>query len=117
MALFIGGPADGKRFEVDSTVNVIDIGVNPNPPGFTPDLAVLNPEIVPTYRYRKECISCGADSYYVFVPFDWTCNDVVEALVLNYRKDNTARLAYINTAEGIIYDNDDRAQGSRPYRI
>lgn len=118
MALFIGGAADGLRAHVEASLNYVDIALNPNPPAFTPDLAVLSGVTFPKVRYKKEVLSCGSADYEVFIPMDWSHSDVAEALILHYRKGNPdARLNYINTAEGEIYDNDDRDPNGRVYQI
>jgi hypothetical protein len=118
MALFIGGPADGWRIDVDTNRQLVPIPINPHPPAFTPDKAVLNAEVVPTYIYRKEVLTCGVETYYVYVPQNWNCADITEALIMGYKPEkDKERLRYIRTAEGQIYDNDDRITTGRPYKI
>lgn len=118
MALFLGGPADGWRIDVDTRLDRVTIPVNPHPPAFTPDVAVLSASASPAYMYKREEIECALEKYYVYVPLDWNCSDLIEALVIGYRpeKDNE-RLRYVRTAEGQLYDNDDRIPNGRPYRV
>lgn len=118
MALFIGGPADGWRISIDTRKDLVSIPINPHPPGFTPDEGVLNAEASPAYVYRKETIECGLESYEVYVPKNWTCADIMDSLILGYKPDiDKNRSKYIQTAEGQIYDNDDRIAAGRAYRI
>jgi hypothetical protein len=118
MALFLGGPADGWRIEVDTNLKDVLIPINPHPPGFTPDEAVLNTDAAPAFRYKREEIECSLETYYVYVPSDWNCADLIEALIMGYKIDkDRERLKYVRTAEGQLYDNDDRVATGRPYRI
>lgn len=116
MALFIGGPADGARLVVEPHKDTVCVAINPHPPAFTPDQAVLSAVATPTVCYKREALTCGSEVYTVFTPTDWSCNDLIEALVLNYRSSNDVRLSYIKNAEGKLYDNDDRAPG-RNYQV
>lgn len=73
MALFIGGAADGWRLEVDSTRNTVPI-------------AVTQGGKVDIVEYRKEIIRCDRTDHTVFAPKDWSCTDIVNALITNYKK-------------------------------
>lgn len=118
MALFLGGPADGWRIEVDTSLKSVVIPVNPHPPAFTPDNAVLSASTGPGYEYKREEINCSLETYYVYVPTDWNCPDITEALIMGYKPDkNAERLRYVRTAEGLLYDNDDRLPIGRPYKV
>ena len=109
MALFLGGPADGWRIDVDIKLPIVTIPVNPHPPAFTPDVAVLSANAAPAFQYKREEIGCELETYYVYIPMDWNCSDLVEALVMGYRPEkDVERLRYVRTAEGQLYDNDDR---------
>lgn len=118
MALFLGGPADGWRIDVDTRQKTVLIPVNPHPPGFTPDKAVLGAEASPAYLYKREEIECALEKYYVYVPQNWTCADIVDTLIMGYKiEKDRERLRYVRTAEGQLYDNDDRIAAGRPYSL
>jgi hypothetical protein len=117
VVLFVGGPADGWRVEVDPAKLEVDIAINPYPPAFTPDSAVLSASTFPTFRYKQEKLCCELDEYPIYVPDTWKCNDLVEALIMNYYSGNQDRLDYIRNAKGEMYDNDDRIPVGRPYQV
>lgn len=118
MALFIGGPADGWRIEVDTRLTRVTIPINPHPPAFTSDTAVLSAKASPAYEYKREEIACALEEYYIFTPVDWNCSDIIEALIMGYKPNKDAeRLKYVRTAEGQLYDTDDRIPDGRPYQI
>lgn len=118
MALFLGGPADGWRIDVDTTKERVAIPINPHPPAFTPDNAVLDTKASPAYDYKREEITCATETYYVYVPVDWNCADLFDALIMGYKiENNRERLRYVRTAEGQLYDNDDRIPDGRPYKL
>lgn len=118
MALFLGGPADGWRIEVDTNKERVTIPINPHPPGFTPDLSVLRANAGPAYDYKREQIECALETYYVYVPVNWNCADITEALILGYKPDKDAeRLKYVRTAEGRLYDNDDTIRTGTTYPV
>jgi hypothetical protein len=118
MALFLGGPADGWRIEIDTHLEKVTIPINPHPPGYTPDIAVLTGVAGPAYEYKREEIQCSLETYYVYVPLDWNCSDIVEALILGYKPEKDyQRLQYVRTAEGLIYDNDDSIRDGNTYPV
>ena len=117
MALFIGGPANGKRIEVAEDLNTVAFVINPHPPAFTPDAAVLSATTYAEVRYKKESLFGKNNRYFVFVPEDWDGDRVVEELLLGYQTDKESRIDYIRTAKGTIFDNDDRIPDGRPYKV
>jgi hypothetical protein len=118
MALFLGGPADGWRIDVDTRLETVTIPINPHPPAFTTDATVLSAIASPAYDYKREILECSLESYYIYVPLDWNCSDIIEALIMGYRTEKDAeRLRYVRTAEGQLYDKDDRIPDGRPYRL
>ena len=117
MTLFVGVPADGKRIDVVPRVNLVEVPINPIPPAFTPDMAVLDPEVIPTVRYKKEAIAIEHNKYFVFIPEDWNPDQLIEALIRYYPDPTPIRLDYVRHAEGQLYDQDDRNPNGRPYRI
>lgn len=118
MALFIGGPADGWRIDVDTAEESIVIPVNPHPPAFTPDKAVLETKTIPGYKYIREEITCGVEDYFVYIPADWNCADLVDALILGYKPEkDKERQRYIRTANGQLYDNDDYFRTRKPRTV
>lgn len=116
MVLFVGGPADGKRVEVPNNVTTVMVPINPHPPTFTPDSAVLSATTMPKCGYKQEIITVGNEQYRVFIPMDWNITRLIEELLLNY-KPTPERQDYIRTAKGIMYDNDDRSPDGRPYKL
>jgi hypothetical protein len=118
MALFLGGPADGWRIQVDTSRETVLIPINPHPPAFTPDNTVLAASASPAFLYKREEIQCSTEIYYVYVPEDWNCADILDALILGYKVEkDRERLRYVRTAEGQLYDNDDRVAAGRPYSL
>jgi hypothetical protein len=118
MALFIGGPADGWRIAVDTSQLKVAIPINPHPPAFTTDAAVLSASTGPAFEYKREELSCSLETYYVYVPTTWNCSDLIDALIMGFKPEkDKERLRYVRTAEGKLYDNDDRIAAGRPYRI
>lgn len=118
MALFLGGPADGWRIDVDTSLKTVAIPINPHPPAFTPDNAVLSATSTPAFNYKREELECSLETYHIYVPVDWTCSDIIDALIKGYKTDNNEeRLRYVRTAEGQLYDTDDRLPVGRPYKL
>lgn len=118
MALFLGGPVDGWRIEVDTTLEHVVIPINPHPPAYTSDLTVFNATTAPGISYKRETIECGAQDYYVYVPEKWNCNDIIDALILGYKtQKEQSRLDYINSANGELYDNGDGKPVGSTYRF
>lgn len=108
MTLFVGGPANGWRIEVQPGVPKIHIPIDPQPPVFTPNATNID-RIAPVYLYKRENITCGAMTYDVFIPNEWSCDDLVEALLINYGKPLPAeqRLEYVANATGAVIQNAD----------
>lgn len=118
MSLFLGGPADGWRIQVDTKLKTVAIPINPHPPAFTPDKAVLDAVTSPVFKYKREIFQCSSETYFVYVPTDWSCADIVDALILGYKpQNNEERLRYVRTAEGQLFDTDDRIRTGRPYSL
>lgn len=75
MALFVGGPADGWRLAVEPSQNEVCIA-------FT----ATDKEDISTFIYKRECILVGIEEYCIFIPTDWTTDQLVQALILHYRE-------------------------------
>lgn len=106
MALFVGGPADGWWLEVEPDIKELTVALTPKE----------SSDIYPAFTYKQECISINEEEYCVFIPEDWNSDQLIQALILYYRKENklTGR-DYINNTQGTIYDNDDRKVGELRY--
>ncbi len=79
MALFVGGPADGWRLIVDDNLDKVQVALEPTE---------ITSKTLNTFTYKRECISVGSEEYCIFIPNDWTVEQLVKALILYYREDN-----------------------------
>ena len=92
MALFIGGPLDGKLIEVDPSLNHMEVAIENtlNVPG-----VAINPQqktahsLTNVFYYKRETISCPTSFFSVFVPRSYTCSDVMSALIEGYHQSVT----------------------------
>lgn len=119
MALFIGGPADGWRIDISPADETVDIPINPHPPAFTPDRSVLDAVTEPTYTYKREIVRFDTgEGVPVYIPLDWNTQRLFDELLMGYKVEkNRERLRYVRTAEGTLYDTDDRLTAGRIYKI
>lgn len=86
LTLFIGGPADGLRIDVDPKAKLVEYPVNsktpslvsydPNPP--------FEPETYSKVIYRRECINAGTKRIYFMVPLTVDLEVWIEQLVEGY---------------------------------
>lgn len=85
--LFIGGPHDGKRIELESLPSTMEIP-------YTQQAGIIteaNPNAVATAtvrkaRYRREAMRCAAGLYPLYVFNDIPAEDVVYTLLEGYRE-------------------------------
>jgi len=86
MALFIGGPADGRHIEVEPKREYIHIAVEEPlrfKHGDPPEKVYKQRK---TFVYKKEQLACPSKRYDLFVPVDYTCEQVIDSLINGYRK-------------------------------
>ena len=95
MALFIGGPLDGRLIEVDPSREHIEVAIE-NTLGA--DGISINPQqkaaksLTNVFYYKREILSCPTIVFAVFVPRSYTCNDVMTALIEGYHQSVTQLL-------------------------
>lgn len=89
MALFIGGPLDGRIVEVDPNRNHVEVAIKK--PLYN-DTISFEEENVPKksltdiFYYKRELLNCPTNIFALFVPRSYTCEDVMEALIQGYHQ-------------------------------
>lgn len=81
MALFIGGPLDGRLIEVEPTRTWVEVGVEKS--------ETLKPDIKSStdiFYYKREILSCPTMQIPVFVPRSYKCEDVMNSLIRGYHQ-------------------------------
>lgn len=81
MALFVGGPLDGKFIDVADNRDHIEVAIEHH----------ISPKermgkVTDIFYYKREIIECPAAEIPVFVPRSYTCEDVLQALVQGYHE-------------------------------
>ena len=90
--LFVGGPHDGKRVEMDALPSIVNIP-------YTQKAGVItetNPDAVSTAmvkqaKYRREGMKCAIGLYPIYVYADIPAEDVVYTLLEGYRESEEDR--------------------------
>jgi hypothetical protein len=85
MAMFVGGPLDGKLIEVDAKRDSIEVAIE-HP--ITETQKKPN-KLTDIFFYKKEIIECPTAQFIVFVPRTYTCTDTLTALIQGYHRDAT----------------------------
>ncbi len=80
MALFIGGPLDGRLIEVEPARNRVEVAIE------KPIEENGIKSLTDIFYYKKEVLSCPTAEYPVFVPRAYTCEDVMESLIQGYHQ-------------------------------
>ena len=89
MALFIGGPLDGKLIEVDPSLEHVEVAITHETPTEGITLQPNKPSkgsFTDVFFYRREMLSCPTDIFPVFVPRSYNCTDVMQALIQSYHQ-------------------------------
>ncbi len=77
MALFIGGPLDGQLVEVGIDRDHVEVAVNRK---------LNNSKLTDIFFYKKEVLECPTVDIPVFVPRNFSCSDVIAALIESYHQ-------------------------------
>lgn len=77
VALFIGGPLDGKMIDVQPHRDSVEVAIT-HPLG--------KHKMTDIFYYKKEVIECPTIDIPVFVPRDYNCSDVMAALIESYHE-------------------------------
>lgn len=92
--LFVGGPSDGRWFDLETEVTVMGLQPQrhsvqvPNPPplsSFDPKAPVSEPEDIPVTTYIRAIWTAGPERRFVFARHGLEPADVFDRLLNHYR--------------------------------
>ena len=89
MALFVGGPLDGKLIDIDPSRENVEVAIQKP---LSLELIKINKENKPTktltdvFYYKREIVSCPSRVYVLFVPRSFSCEDVIDSLIEGYHQ-------------------------------
>lgn len=84
MALFIGGPLDGKFIDVEEDKDSVEVAIEHPIPEF-PQNTPLN-KFTNIFYYKKETLTCVGGNFPIFVPRSYTSKDLILALIEGYHQ-------------------------------
>jgi hypothetical protein len=85
MALFIGGPLDGKLIEVDPTRTRVEVAIEHPIEGSTQKPNKLTD----IFYYKREILECATMQYAIYVPRSYSCEDALTELIRGYHQSAT----------------------------
>ncbi len=83
MALFIGGPLDGRLVDVDDSRTTVEVAIDHR----LSNSVMRKPnKLTDIFFYKRETLDCPTANISVFVPRNYSCEDVILSLIEGYHQ-------------------------------